>query len=46
MGGHYCSIAIACLDEANPAELAAAPVRYCDGLHSNWMSPPPELRHL
>jgi hypothetical protein len=46
MGGDYVSINLAALDGVDPAELAAAPVRYFDGLHDNWMNPPPVTAHL
>lgn len=39
VGGDYCSVNVAVLD-LQPAELAAIPVRYFDGLHNNWESPP------
>lgn len=44
--GEYVSINLACLDDLDPAELAAAPVQYMDGLHDNWWNPPAETRHL
>lgn len=46
VGGDFVSINLACLDDAEPAELVAAPVRYFDGRHDNWMSVPDETRHL
>jgi hypothetical protein len=44
--GAYVSINVACLDDLEPAELLAAPVRYMDGRADNWWSPPAETRHL
>jgi hypothetical protein len=46
IGGDYVSIELACLDDASPQELIAAPLRFADGRHNNWMSPPAETRHL
>jgi len=46
IGGEFRSVNLACLDEADPAELATAPVRYFDGRHDNWQAPPVETRHL
>jgi hypothetical protein len=44
--GAYVSINVAVLDDLDPAELVAAPVRYMDGLHDDWWHTPKETRHL
>ncbi len=46
IGGAYVSINLAALDDVDPAELAAAPVRYMDGRNDNWFAAPAETRHL
>jgi hypothetical protein len=46
MGGEYVSVFVNTLDDADPDELASAPVRYSDGLHNNWMNPPKDVRTL
>jgi hypothetical protein len=44
--GAYVSISVAALDDLDPAELLAAPVRYCDGRANSWWNEPAEKRHL
>jgi len=46
LGGAYYSIAVASLDDLDPAELVAAPVMLCDGRNNAWHQPPAEARHL
>jgi hypothetical protein len=46
LGGAFRSVNLACLDDAEASELAAAPVRFMDGRNNNWQSPPAETRHL
>lgn len=46
LGGDYVTINVACLDDAEPAELIAGPVRYMDGRNNDWFSVPAEIRHL
>jgi hypothetical protein len=46
LGGAFVSISIAALDDADPAELAQVPVRYCDGRNNAWQREPVEVRHL
>ncbi len=46
MGGEYYSVRLACLDDADLAELANAPVKYFDGWHDNWWNEPQETRYL
>jgi hypothetical protein len=44
--GPFVSVKLACLDGVPAAELASAPVQYCDGRADNWWSQPAEIRHL
>jgi hypothetical protein len=46
IGGDYVSINLAALDNLEPAELIAAPVRYMGGRADNWWNPPAETGHL
>jgi hypothetical protein len=46
MGGDFVSINLACLDDLEPEELLAAPVRFADGKANAWWNPPAETRHL
>lgn len=45
-GGDRVAINIASLDDLPIDDLLAAPVRYLDGLHDDWWTPPAETRHL
>ena len=42
----FYAVNLACLDDADPAELIAAPVVFVDGLHDDFKKPPKEVRHL
>jgi hypothetical protein len=46
LGGEFYGVNVACLDDVTPAEMANAPVKYEDGRHNNWGSPPAETRYL
>ena len=46
LGGAFVSVNVACLDGVSPEELAAIPVKYCDGLHDNWWNPPAVTSYL
>ncbi|MEP7243559.1 MAG: GFA family protein [Gammaproteobacteria bacterium] len=46
LGGDYFSVNLACLDDAEPSELARAPVNFFDGRNNNWQHEPTETRHL
>lgn len=44
--GPFVAIHIASLDDMPVEHMLAAPVRYIDGRHDNWLTPPAETRHL
>jgi len=46
IGGDYVSVQLGALDDATPAELAAASVRYFNGRDNDWRNAPTETRHL
>ena len=46
IGGEYFNVSLASLDDADPAELGAAPVQFCDGRNNAWHQPPEHTRHL
>jgi hypothetical protein len=46
VGGEYVSINVACLEDATPEELVAAPVKYFNGRDNEWWHVPKETRHL
>ncbi|HEU4670270.1 MAG TPA: GFA family protein [Dyella sp.] len=46
LGGDFLSIHLGSLDDVEPAELIAAPLRYSNGRDNDWMHPPAETRHL
>lgn len=44
--GEYVSLSVAALDDLEPADLLAAPVKYMDGRADDWWNVPAETRHL
>jgi hypothetical protein len=44
--GEYVSVRLAALDDATPAELIEAPVKYYNGRDNDWWHEPAETRHL
>jgi hypothetical protein len=45
-GGAFVGVFISALDNVEPQELVAAPVRFSDGRNNNWGSAPAETRYL
>jgi hypothetical protein len=46
IGGDYVAVQFASLDDVEPQELVAAPVRFADGRNNDWGAAPHEVRHL
>ena len=44
--GAYVAVSVACLDDLDDAELAAAPVSWLDGRNDEWQAAPTETRYL
>jgi len=44
--GEVVGVNIGCLENTSPEELAAAPIRYCDGKNDNWQHEPPITSYL
>jgi hypothetical protein len=46
MGGDFVGVFLSALDDAEPSELIATPIRYADGRNNDWGNAPAETRHL
>ena len=46
LGGAFVSIAVGCLDDVSPEELAATPIHYGDGRNNAWWQPPAITSYL
>lgn len=46
MGGDFVCVNVACLDDVDEGELAAAPIRYEDGAHDDWGHAPKLASYL
>lgn len=44
LGGKWFFVSVATLDDVDPDELAAAPIRYVDGRHDRFDRAPPDTR--
>jgi hypothetical protein len=45
-GGKFYFVSVTALDDVDPDELAAAPIRYADGRHDRFDQPPEDIRLL
>lgn len=46
LGGAFYAVQVSLLDDLDPDELAAAPIRYVDGRHDRFDRPPDDVRFL
>jgi hypothetical protein len=46
MGGAFYAVQVSLLNDVDPDELAAAPIRYVDGRHDHFDRPPADIRFL
>jgi hypothetical protein len=46
IGGHYVSIRVSSIDDADPAVWVESPIRYANGRDNAWWEQPKEIRHL
>ncbi|MGB0084584.1 MAG: GFA family protein [Rhodomicrobiaceae bacterium] len=46
VGGDFCSVSIAALDDVAPEVLASIPIRYFDGRHNHWENEPAVKSYL
>ena len=46
LGGERVAVQVSALDDVDPKELIAAPIRYVDGRNNEWGKVPEETRHL
>jgi hypothetical protein len=46
IGGHFCTVNVACLDDVDFREVMKAPFQYFDGRTENWFQKPDFTDHL
>jgi hypothetical protein len=46
LGGDFYSVNVNCIDDIEPAVLAAIPINYCDGRANNWQNKPEHVSYL
>ena len=46
VGGDFVTVQVAALENVDPAELAAVPIRYSDGRNNNWQAAPAVTDYL